>query len=388
MPRNGRPVLTVIFGAGASFDSSLVWPASASNPPPAQRPPLTKDLFQPAEEIQKNLLERWPEIHAIASDVYSRLMKGEDFESALEVFVELGQQGRQQSHVLPALMALRLYLRDLIATVTDAWYRATGGLSPYASLLVHLIRWVGGRQGILNLVTFNYDTLLERALTSALGRPTGFRHINDYVWGVRDEWIRVFKVHGSVDWVQETPAEWTAETSQRFAKHMEVPPVLRDMRDNALIQLAQGSALPGGRGVYHRSQSEAQAEVLYAPALAIPARRKVGYSIPQAQVVGLRNEIVGTDRLLIVGWAGNDQHLLDDLRREFSSRPEQTPPKIGVVDWQGAAGDIAKKIADLYAVDAGDAAAVRAWDEGFATFVRAKGMEEWLTWAELRVAIR
>ena len=69
------------------------------------------------------------------------------------------------------------------------------GVSNYSTLVNNIEQFRRSDEPVI-LITFNYDTLIERALSLTFGDFT-FKEIQDYVrWPA----YKLFKLHGSVNW--------------------------------------------------------------------------------------------------------------------------------------------------------------------------------------------
>ncbi|MGH9277610.1 MAG: SIR2 family protein, partial [Acidimicrobiales bacterium] len=76
------------------------------------------------------------------------------------------------------------------------WSLMTHGCTNYHFLVERLDEWARNNSECVGYVTFNYDTLLERAIEDA-GPKLHFNDLSDYVAHPR---LKVFKLHGSCDW--------------------------------------------------------------------------------------------------------------------------------------------------------------------------------------------
>ncbi|PYR30670.1 MAG: hypothetical protein DMF90_27130, partial [Acidobacteria bacterium] len=171
-------MLTVIFGAGASYDSD-----------PSNQPARTKDLNRPP--LANELFDDRPQFRAELAKRH--LGAGVAIEQVLEqLHDEAESPVNPDRERVTQLAAVRFYLQAVIDRCSTAWERGTNGVTNYATLLDD-IRHFGNRAP--TLVTFNYDLLLE----GALRRLTGWapEHIGQYIEGGP---VTLLKVHGSVDW--------------------------------------------------------------------------------------------------------------------------------------------------------------------------------------------
>ena len=87
---------------------------------------------------------------------------------------------------------MRYYLTDLIAEAEEnGLRRVPDEVTNYVDFLADVEAWRAAHQERVALVTFNYDTLLDRALYSVLGWSLdtidSYMSENDY---------RLFKLHG------------------------------------------------------------------------------------------------------------------------------------------------------------------------------------------------
>jgi hypothetical protein len=58
------------------------------------------------------------------------------------------------------------------------------------------------------------------------------------------------------------------------------------------------------------------------PALALPLRTKTVFSCPPEHLEQLRQKLPQVTRVLTIGWKGQDQHFLDELRKAKAGRCE------------------------------------------------------------------
>jgi hypothetical protein len=197
-------MLMVIFGAGASYDSSLDFPpplprsAGTSpaltylDPQEPWRPPLANDLFRDLAHVRGHIVQNYPKLAPIL-DYLREPRNGRSVEEQLE---SLQLQAPRYPERLRQLATVKYYLRDLLFEVSDKWRETTSGVTNYSILIDELLRLNNGDNPIC-LVTFNYDLLLDRALFAFdyKGRKPEDAFSAHPV-------LKLFKPHGSVDWVR------------------------------------------------------------------------------------------------------------------------------------------------------------------------------------------
>jgi hypothetical protein len=182
-------MLMVVFGAGASFD---VRPRVQPTSPTDALIPLAMHLFDP-------VFGRFAIQYPACQPLLKRLRAGgTNVEQELEA---IRAEATHQTYLSRQLEAIRYYLAALI---TDAQERCLRSLpdhvTNYIDLLEDIEDWRvrSGEREKVCLVTFNYDTLLDRACRTVLGlkliTPEAYIGEGDYM---------VLKLHGSIDWWEE-----------------------------------------------------------------------------------------------------------------------------------------------------------------------------------------
>lgn len=276
-------VLTIIFGAGASYDSD------PNRPPPDDwddRPPLANQLFDRRPRFN-SIAAKYRQFAAIANDVRRKVDSGQQLEGVL---AELQQTTSTYPLVTSQLMAVRYYLRDLIEDTSTQWSRECSGATTYADFVNQVNAWSHRSGRLVNYITFNYDRLLEDAL---LNLNLRFDDLEDYIRPPEIGAPNIIRPHGSVSWYEaldpgrpSTPHFSAEEVIQKAAQLLPT--------NNLTI----GPPLVGP----------------YAPALAIPVNNKQEYVCPERHVNTMREILRATKFLLIIGWRGTEQHFCEELR--------------------------------------------------------------------------
>lgn len=187
-------------------------------------------------------------------------------------------------------MALRFYLRQVIANCSRPWISMSRGTTNYAALLSRVERWRKTQEKSasgVNLVTFNYDDLLEEALR---GLGQGFGHIDDYVF---TEPYGVFKLHGSTNW--ERAVRLKAGPGPEYL-----------IGEAARLVLTDEYFVLG-------SQLDSAA----IPAVAVPTLSKTTFECPASHVEALVRAMKEVDRILVIGWKGREETFTNLLRENL-----------------------------------------------------------------------
>ena len=206
-------MLTVILGAGASYDSD-----PARRPPPyycayyEERPPLADELFDTRSRFN-SILAKYRPLAAIATELRERVSSGENLESVLANFQERDATNQQ---IPSQLLAARYYLRDVLDDTSSAWSAQCAGVTTYAAFVNHLNHWSHRTNRIVNYVTFNYDFLLEDAFANL---HTTFDDLTSYVPPLAVGSPNLIRPHGCVRWNQvvNTSAAipvWTSDATK------------------------------------------------------------------------------------------------------------------------------------------------------------------------------
>lgn len=165
-------MLLIVFGAGASWDSSPDIPVGTSDD---LRIPLSDGLFDIVHASQASM---WPDMSPLLPYLRHR---GEGV-SVEQVMDTLARESLSDVERLRQLMAVRFYVHLVIWERERHWLPACQGVSNYRTLVDEARRIVPS-DATISIVTFNYDTMVERALervgrkfdalTSYVGDPAG-----------------------------------------------------------------------------------------------------------------------------------------------------------------------------------------------------------------------
>ena len=183
-----KPV--VILGAGASHDyirEDLILDPSLRK----FQPPLTDKLFRTALLVKA--VKNYPELEDLISTTEAAIQHGRGLEEYLSEIKTKNKERQSQ------IVALQFYLHDLFQSITEKYRQPSNNYNS----LIREIKDAGNGEACI--ATFNYDSLIERALFFAEPIfPKKDRNINDYIRGP----IKLIKLHGSCDWVHILKDEW------------------------------------------------------------------------------------------------------------------------------------------------------------------------------------
>lgn len=268
-------MLLIILGAGASFDS--IHPRM--NPKPYAslgnkgRPPLAKDLFNPREDYQ-GILNSYPKAKLVVPEIRRRLASNEDMESILQSIYSSPYMGRKE-----AISSIRYYLRALLRNTSGTWYANSDGLTNYHNLVDFILNFTGNQD--VYIVSFNYDEMLEGALTDVVGLK--FNKIDDYI---NNKKIKLIKPHGSIRWVQKfNPKSGLGNWISHAIENVDEI----DLLDEYSID---DSGVP----------------INGYPLISVPVLDKTDFSCPPSHLKVLESALPDITHLLTIGWRGREKH--------------------------------------------------------------------------------
>jgi hypothetical protein len=273
-------VLLVICGAGASFDAFPAVPRDVG-------PPLAADLFAERPDFLQ-VLQEWPAARSVVQRMRKRDTDGGTVEQALSQFMsrlsETGDPVYKRD-----VIALRFYLREVVLRSAGAAADRAAHLSNYLELVTRLH---DARPRQVAFVSFNYDTLLEEAIAARFG--CGFHTLQDYLSAP----MRVFKPHGSVNWVESIPATGPPPPGRGyFYMHQS----LADVAD-----LADFDAPSGGIAVLDRHSLGHGRPDFAVPAVAVPVADKDAFVMPDEHLAALVDLLPTVTHVLTIGWRGTE----------------------------------------------------------------------------------
>lgn len=329
-------MLLTVFGAGASFDSVPHVPLTADV---RWRPPLASQLFDERFAGMLSIFKRCEPIVPFLTK------PGASIERILQEYLD---EALQYPDRYRQLMALRYYLQYMIWECETQWELETRGTSSYTTLIDQMNRW-SPRSERIQLVTFNYDRLLESAL-----KVFGFK-ISSFADYTSHERFRVAKLHGSVDWGREL--EVTIDEAAPPEQWQVVEKLIADAPE---LRVSGRYAIVDHRPAY-RSKT-----ALVVPAIALPTEHGKPFECPREQVEQLVESIPALTKVLFIGWRAADPPLLELLARHQA----RSLNVLVVAGGSKEAEEVAQRV-----VSAGVKAECAAYQFGFGRFVLARAGE-------------
>lgn len=336
----------VILGAGASYDSDPNRPVTGPQEEiltledgyvsaMGLRPPLAQDLFFPRDDFG-DFINAYPQVRPLVPQLRAA-SAGNSSVSIEAEFEKIVVEAADRPETARQVTALKFYLRAAIEKATETWAfeEARGATNQY--LLVDQVdRWAKAARVAACYVTFNYDTLLERAASEEYS--LSFENMDAYMANPQ---CQIFKLHGSIDWSRLANGMPDSANS--------APPFGREavawlLRHSHLARLTREFevARPGER--------KATGQWLF-PAIAVPTQKKTeeNFELPAAHIEALKAAIPNVTRVIVIGWRGLEEHF---WKFWDACGPNRRDIYVEVVDAnEEAAVEVAKTIQKLGRVD-------------------------------------
>ncbi len=297
----------IIIGAGASHGYS-------SNLEGIRKdfcPPLANGIFQNSFD---QLLDNFNGAKNLATSAYG-LNDIEDFFQSLWNRVANAQ--RKELSLVYSLISTQYYLSSLFLNISK---KQRGNKYNYYQQLVQVVdEYLAGSKGNekVLIVNFNYDLLLEEALSSYQGYT--YTDISDYA-DYKNRQILLFKPHGSCNWFREIDRlglshshnegdlqDVLVKTSKKLWTDKKNLGELHEMLLDELI-ITDG---PPVETAYHRN---------YFPQLLIPFKDKDDFSMPDMHLNILTYLLSKVEDVLVVGWKGSEAKFNKLLQEQLSHK--------------------------------------------------------------------
>ena len=283
---------------------------------------------------------------------------GQNVEQELEA---IRTEAIHQQFLGRQLEAVRYYLAALIEDAEERCLRSLPDhVTNYIDLLEDIEDWRVRSQERerICLVTFNYDTLLDRACRTVLG--VRLDSLGAYLG--EGNYI-LLKLHGSLNWREEVD-------------HPD-----KDLRGSAVGEANQLIDLAGRyqrTGRYAMPGQDLNGWEALRPAIAVPTVTKTGedFACPRDHVKTLDEVVPHVSHLVVVGWRGVEGHFHERWRRAASRKT--VLQKVLIV---GATDSGTEQVEERLKRELGVGGGV-IWERvsgGFSTFVQASAVKTFLS---------
>lgn len=291
--------LLVVIGAGASYDCI---PQSLGRGNIGL--PLANELFDPGE-TQDYFLQKY-DLMGLAAKLRNIKRKytaryGEKFNLEDELAkLNNASLERNDLNTLASLFMARFYLQNVIIRLTDDVIQRTSSHTVYVELLNMLKDWIDESPSsrFIDIVIFNYDDLVERAMQNVYGHEWHQKQKLDvlgaYYYGHN---LRIYKPHGSITW------------GRRITKSL-LPYAYKKIADvsHGFHTLKISSHFEYIDPTLFFDEEKLKDSV---PAIAIPFKEKTTFQeCPKPMFHQMNEAIAQADELLTIGWQGADAHFI------------------------------------------------------------------------------
>lgn len=236
-------------------------------------------------------MQRFPDFKPLAT----LLRFGGQVERQLAVFEEQAKTFPERHR---QLAAIRYYIHDVLWHCQHNWATLHFGNTNYLSFIDAVERWRHEVDQQVCFVTFNYDTMIEKAFEERFGWTFA-----DFAAYTSQPSYKLIKLHGSIDWglAIELPAK-DAKDVIRSAGHGLV--VTSHFRKVVLPGIVFEDRYVGY------------------PAIAIPIEKKSDFSCPPEHLQTLAEVIPNVTKIITIGWRATEQHFLKMLHSRQAGSPE------------------------------------------------------------------
>lgn len=293
---------------------------------------------------------RFPDCQPIVPRL--RKLKDESLEAALQ---DLQFKATDYPRGLEQLAAVRYYLQHILWQCGTSWKVIAKGITNYKVLLDQIER-ANKKNEPVCLVTFNYDTLLEDALSHFGLSIEAFR---DYT--KKHPFYRVFKVHGSVNWAR-------IAGNRMYAPNATDPMSVAQecIRGAAELNITQHYVLTSGCPPPPVDRWPAF------PAIALPVEKEKNFECPADLIMELEALLPQTKKVLVIGWRATEEHFLALLKKYLRPGVRVHVVAGSLKDVDEAQGSIRRALKNNSLAD------ISGNDEGFTDFIHSDKVEDFL----------
>ena len=190
--------------------------------------------------------------------------------------------------------ALKFYFQKIIWSCEDGQTNIAQGVSNYLTLVGYIEEHRCSQEPVI-LITFNYDSMIERAL-SCYFDDFRFTAINDYI---RRPSYKLFKLHGSMNWGYPI-LDYAPDPGRQS----------EDQVIEAIIARADKLAFSDDIFVSEDRPARVDRGEVVFPAISIPVQTKSSFSCPEEWLPLLDDLLEHVNDVLLIGWRGAELHFL------------------------------------------------------------------------------
>lgn len=340
-----KNAITVILGAGASYD--LV-PGNQSGQVVNDndfRPPLTPSLFKMSRNLEK-YLTYYPKAYTAIGTLRNLLHKGDkSLETLLKDLKESNEVIKIQE-----FRQIPFYLQHLFLMISQNYCFHPVN---YTTLISETLR---KSVDAIAYVTLNYDLFIEKALESIVGFD--FSNIESYV--PHDQKWMFIKLHGSANWGRKLKKIYNpGEKLEAILDNIGQMNPDNDLSDRIeVIPNLPAFSLSGLKA--------------YFPSITVPVDNKYEFNCQKEHLIKLESLLRISKKILIIGISGKDQDLLDLLSKNL------TNIKLVTIVGGGKANEIKERLkAGVPQFNSGTVA-WKIYNEGFSEFIKSGGIDAFL----------
>lgn len=336
----------VILGAGASYDHSY------GDSEKTEAPPLANDLFH---DRYDSILSNFPGARALAADIL--------LSNNIEAYFQK-QWLRLENHYDPVLFRQLINVQYYLYYLMREASRKCEGIrtSNYNVLAKYAREYAESRDELVMFVNFNYDILLEEALTRTAGYK--YNNIQDYIDAHRKH-ILLFKPHGSCNWGRTFRKEFIGTIGER-ADLRNVEGVARVLFESGYLMHSITEHLEPETGLFPIGVGPIESAGVIGksifPQILIPYKDKDEFVMPDDHIMMMNNTLRDVEEILIIGWKGTEELFMKRLKDSIGN----TQVKITVVNM----GDTSKETEEILRGSLSNIKELRFCENGFSDFVR------------------
>jgi hypothetical protein len=297
----------VIFGAGASFDSHFHYYEKDFNH--TWRPPLANELFAPRNDSFLKIYNNYFGVKSLLSGLNVK----EDLEDYFDLLWTKAKD-ENNKEILSLIVNLVYAIQELMLEISEK--NKNIGLSNYSAIVNQANLYSNLKNQDVAFVSFNYDLLLENAISEVyVGGQSPLNHLDNYT----NNRIKLFKPHGSANWGKKIKTIINRETDSHQKYFYEFKydfDRIEEMLESDFELIYSDSKK---RILPSSFYGETDIDYFF-PQLLLPMKNKDEFIMPESQIKLLEEITPNVNEILIIGWKGNEEKFNTLLRNYLMDR--------------------------------------------------------------------